>query len=152
MSFGNPIEPGAAVSGFVFTNLDEGEKVVQVDLIGSEHAKFFTFFLEVPGMKADYLRVDFGSLYTEEDFVELDEDGLRAALEKLPCCTKGEDGTQLGDPLNLVIIGDYQDVAAAFARRGWLPAELWSRAPLLSSKLHAKARPADREFWGGFGS
>jgi hypothetical protein len=123
MSFDNPIEDNTAVSGFVFTNLDEGEKVVQVDLIGPERAKFFTFFLEVPGMKADYLRVDFGSLYAEEDFVELDEDGLRAALEKLPCCTTDEDGTSLGDPLNLVIIGDFQDVVAAFARRGWLPAE-----------------------------
>jgi hypothetical protein len=80
MSFDNPIEPNAAVSGFVFTNLDEGEKVVQVDLIGPERAKFLTFFLEVPGMKADYLRVDFDSLFAEEDFVELDEDGLRAVL------------------------------------------------------------------------
>jgi len=123
MSFKNPIETNTAVSGFVFTNLDEGEKVVQVDLIGPERAKFFTFFLEVPGMKADYLRVDFDSLYSEKDYVELDESGLRASLEKLPCCTTSVDGTELGDPLNLVIVGDFQDVAAAFARRGWLPAE-----------------------------
>jgi len=123
MHFRNPVMPNAAVSGFVFTNIDEGEKVVHVDLIGSERAKFFTFYLEVPGLMADYLTVDFESLYAEEDFAELHEDGLRAALEKLPCCTTDQDGAGLGDPLNLVIIGDLQDVAAAFARRGWVPAE-----------------------------
>jgi len=33
LTFRNPILPHTAVSGFIFTNLDEGEKVVQVDLV-----------------------------------------------------------------------------------------------------------------------
>jgi hypothetical protein len=123
MNFRNPILPDTAVSGFIFTNLDEGEKIVQVTLIAVERVKIFTFFLEVPGMRVDYKMVDFDSLYSQEEIVELSEDRLWAALEKLPCCTTNEEGTSPGDPINLVIIGDFKDIAAAFARRGWLPAE-----------------------------
>jgi hypothetical protein len=67
--------------------------------------------------------VDFDSLYSAEEIVELDEAELRTALEKMPCCTTNEEGTDFGDPVNLVIIGDFLDVAATFSRRGWLPAE-----------------------------
>ena len=123
MNFRNPILPHTAVSGFVFTNLDEGEKVVQIDLIASKQIKFFTFFVQIPGMRVDYQMVDFDSLYSNEEIVELDEAELRTALEKLPCCTTNEEGTNFGDPVNLVIIGDFYDVLAAFSRRGWLPAE-----------------------------
>jgi hypothetical protein len=123
MSFRNPILPHTAVSGFIFTNLDEGEKVVQIDLIASKQIKFFTFFIQIPGIRVDYQMVDFDSLYSTEEIAELDEAGLRTALEKLPCCTTNEEGTDFGDPVNLVIIGDFLDVAATFSRRGWLPAE-----------------------------
>jgi hypothetical protein len=123
MNFRNPILPNTAVSGFIFTNLDEGEKVVQIDLIASQRIKFFTFFVQIPGIRVDYQMVDFGSLYPEEEIVELDEAELRTALENLPCCTTNEEGTEFGDPLNLVIIGDFLDVASTFSRRGWLPAE-----------------------------
>ena len=124
MKFKNPVVPNAAVSGFVFTNLDEGKKVVDIDLISNAaEAKFFTFIVDVPGIKADYHEVDFDKLYAEEEIVDLDEDGLRKALEELPCCTTNEDGTQKGDPLNMVLIGNREDILAAFTRRGWLPAE-----------------------------
>jgi len=123
MSFKNPILPNTAVSGFIFTNLDEGEKVVQVDLIAAERIKFFTFFLQIPGMRVDYQMVDFDSLYPKEKIVDLTEQELRAALEELPCCTTNQDETGSGDPINLVVVGDFRDVTAAFARRGWLPAE-----------------------------
>jgi hypothetical protein len=123
MSFRNPILPHTAVSGFIFTNLDEGEKVVQIDLIASKQIKIFTFFVQIPGIRVDYQMVDFDSLYSEEEIVDLDEHGLRTALENLPCCTTNEEGAEFGDPVNLVIIGEFLDVAATFSRRGWLPAE-----------------------------
>jgi hypothetical protein len=34
-----------------------------------------------------------------------------------------EDGTVNGDPINLIIIATREDIATAFIRRGWLPAE-----------------------------
>ena len=123
MSFRNPILPNTAVSGFIFTNLDEGEKVVQIDLIASQQVKFFTFFVQIPGIRVDYQMVDFDSLYSTEEILNLDQAALRTALENLPCCTTNEKETDFGDPLNLVIIGDFLDVAATFSRRGWLPAE-----------------------------
>ncbi|MGB7030001.1 MAG: LssY C-terminal domain-containing protein, partial [Syntrophobacteria bacterium] len=123
MKFKNPVVPNAAVSGFIFTNLDRGMKVVDIDLISYEKAKFFTFVVPVPGIKADYHEVDFDKLYSEKEIVNYDEDGLRKALEELPCCATNEDGTQKGDPLNLVLIGSHEDITAAFVRRGWLPAE-----------------------------
>ena len=123
MNFRNPILPNTAVSGFIFTNLDEGEKVVQIDLIASQDLKIFTFFVQIPGIRVDYRMVDFKSLYDKDEISNLNLQELRMALENLPCCTTNAEGTDFGDPLNLVIIGDFLDVAAAFARRGWLPAE-----------------------------
>ena len=123
MNFRNPILPHTAVSGFVYSNFDEGEKVVQVDLLASQHIKSFTFFVQIPGMRVDYLRVNFDDLYLGEEIVDFNEDKLRNELENLPCCTTNKEGDAFGDPINLVIIGDFHDVAATFARRGWLPAE-----------------------------
>ncbi len=123
MSFKNPIPPDTAVSGFIFTNLDEGEKVVQISLVAEERVKFFTFFVQIPGMRVDYRMVDFDSLYAKDEIVDLNEEELKVALQNLPCCTTDEEGLKNGDPANLVIIGEFKDIAAAFARQGWLPAE-----------------------------
>jgi hypothetical protein len=123
MNFRNPIAQGTSVSGFVLTNRDEGLKVVDIDLVGPGSVKFFTFFVEVPGIEADYEEVDFDNLYQDEEIVHLDEDELRAELEQLPCCAMGEDGVSKGDPLNLVLIGSREDISSAFVRRGWLSAE-----------------------------
>ncbi|MEE4313493.1 MAG: LssY C-terminal domain-containing protein [Desulfofustis sp.] len=123
MSFRNPILPNTAVSGFIFTNLDEGEKVVQVDLVAEEQVKFFTFFVQIPGMRVDYHLVDFDSLYPADQVANLNEEELKAALENLPCCTTDREGLHNGDPANLVIIGEFKDIVAAFVRQGWLPAE-----------------------------
>jgi hypothetical protein len=123
MNFRNPIGPGTSVSGFIFANRDEGTKVVDIDLITYGNAKFFTFFVPVPGIEADYHEIDFNTLYSEEEIIDLNENELRKALENLPCCATNEDGTKNGDPLNLIFIGNREDLSAAFVRRGWLPAE-----------------------------
>lgn len=122
-AFRNPIWASTSVSGFIFTNLDEGEKVVQITLVAAEQVKLFTFFIQIPGMRVDYQMEDFSTLYPEEEIADLDDDMLRAALERLPCCTTDREGTTFGDPVNLAVIGDFKDITAAFARQGWLPAE-----------------------------
>ena len=123
MAFRNPIVPDAAVSGFIFTNRDEGTKVVDIDLIGRGKTKFFSFFVQVPGIRADFHEVDFNALYSQDEIAEVDDNQLRAELESLPCCATNEDGTIDGDPLNLILIGSREDISTAFVRRGWLPAE-----------------------------
>ena len=123
MIFKNPIPPDTAVSGFFFTNLDEGEKVVHIEIIGNQEFKTFTFFVQIPGMRVDYRLVDFDTLYSDNVIVDLSREELKEALEKAPCCTTNEDGTKFGDPLNLVIVGNFSDVAGSFVQRGWVPAE-----------------------------
>jgi len=112
--------PGETVSGFMFTKLDEGTKTFNVDIVGvvgkSVH---FTFFIPVPGLQIDHQNVDFDALYGASDIVEHDADGLIAALHDMPCCTTDKKSKGQGDPLNIVVIGDTDDVYYAFIRAGW---------------------------------
>jgi hypothetical protein len=114
------IVPGDIRSGFMFTNLDEGTKVFNVELIAVDATfRAFTFFIPVPGIKVDHYEVDFESLYAENQITSYDEEGFRKAFEDCPCCTTNTDGTGQGDPLNLVVIGDVDDVYRGFIRAGW---------------------------------
>jgi len=90
------IEPGRVKSGFVFTYLDLGTKIFNVDLVGEDHdIRTFTFFISVPGLKVSYADVDFANLYPKDEIVSYeDENDLRKALETLPCCSTNEDGTE----------------------------------------------------------
>jgi hypothetical protein len=128
LQFRNPVMPGATVSGFVLTNLDAGFKAVDVDLIARHDARSFTFVAIDPTFKATRLRVDFEKLYNSDQLVRVDNEAdLRAALERLPCCVTNADGSENGDPLNLVLVGNRNDIAAAFVRRHWQATEIiWS--------------------------
>ena len=46
-------------------------------------------------------------------------DAFRAALAQLPCCASSKDGSAAGDPLNVILVGSIDDMAAAFVRRGF---------------------------------
>ena len=115
------IRPNSSREGFVFTNLDEGTKAFAIDLMGEDRqVRPFTFFIAVPGLKVDHRQVDFESLYPESEWVDFaDETGFIEYLQQLPCCTTGKDGSETGDPLNLVVIGSGDDVYHAFIRAGW---------------------------------
>jgi hypothetical protein len=123
-------------SGFVFTHLDEGTKAFNVVVITENHQiRPFTFFIAVPGIKTDHSRVDWDNLYPKDEIVTLDEAGLRKALESLPCCVTSKDGKEYGDPLNLVIIGDLEDVYYAFIRAGWDETETIYRASAIRTGI-----------------
>jgi len=130
LAFRNPVPPGATKSGVVLTNLDEGVKLVQLDLLATGRLRAFSFLTEVPGFRADYHAREVFSrdIYPPEEIVEYTEDdALRAALETLPCCVTNESGSKNGDPLNLVVVGGVQDAFPALVRRGWRPTEVtWS--------------------------
>ena len=115
------IAPGCVKSGFVFTYLDMGTKIFNVDLVGEDHEiRTFTFFISVPGLKVSYADVDFVNLYPEDQIVSYEvEEDLRKALESLPCCSTNEDGTKQADPLNLVVIGNGRTLHRALIRSGW---------------------------------
>ena len=114
------IAPGSVLSGFVFTNLDLGTKSFNVDLVGEDRpVRTFTFFIPVPGLRVNHREVDWHKLYSKNEIVGYDEEGLKKALESLPCCTTNQDGTKQGDPLNVVIIGKGEYVHHALIRSSW---------------------------------
>ena len=127
---GNNIPPGEASSGFVFSNLDEGTKTFNVDVIGRSTLATFTFFIPVPGLKVDHLTVDWQNLYPAEEFTELSRDELIESIESTICCVMDKKSADMGDPLNLVVIGDPDDVYYAFIRAGWDETETVYKASL----------------------
>jgi hypothetical protein len=130
LQFRNPIQPQSTVSGFVIVNRDEGYKAVDVDLVSRTKAESFTYIVKDPSFKGDYTLVDFATLYDPAEIIRIeDEEALRRAIERMPCCTTNKDGSAKGDPLNLVLVGDAQDILPAFIRRGWHGTEIiWSKA------------------------
>jgi hypothetical protein len=147
LAFRNPVLPGATTSGFVLTNLDEGIKFVQLDLVSSGRMRAFSFLVTVPGFRADYgvSEVFQRAIYPPAQIRDYsDEAAFRAALEALPCCVTNERGSKNGDPLNLVVVGGLDDAFPAFARRGWRPTEdKWSGSILkiMSSALSGERYP-----------
>ena len=130
MDFRVIIPPGGTVSGFVHTHMDPGLKYVNVSMYGLTGIKSFHFVVEVPGIKADYQEVDLESLYAPETYITCDEQRLRAELENLPCCTTNKDGGRKGDPLNIVFIGDVEDLLTAFVGGGWDVTETMSQGSI----------------------
>jgi hypothetical protein len=114
------IPPGESRSGFVFTNLDEGTKTFVVELLATDQELHtLAFFITVPGIRPDHTTVDFENLYPPGEIVPYDMAELRLALEQLPCCTKDKSSKNLGDPLNIAVIGTVDDVFFAFIQAGW---------------------------------
>ena len=126
---GMGLDPGETRSGFVFTNLDEGSKAFNVDIVGDDRAWQFTFFIAVPGLAIDHYDTDFRTLYDESEVVNYDDaETFIAALEAMPCCTTDADAKGAGDPLNLVMIGDALDIYYAVLRARWDETEAVSAA------------------------
>lgn len=119
LAFQNPIPPGQSRSGILFTNPQPAPKVLNVDLLANRAMVPFTLFLPVPG----YPQVHTGetlhpfpeSAVTDYEDLEL----FRDALQRLPCCAVEAKGGSPGEPLNVVFVGAYENIAAAAARRGY---------------------------------
>jgi hypothetical protein len=129
------IPAGETRSGYVFTPLDEGTKAFNVDVLGAREAFQFTFFIPVPGLKVDHHDVDWDNIYSPDEIEDLDAAGLIEALEAVPPCASDKKGTGTADPLNLVVIGDLDDVYHAFIRAGWDETETIHRGSLWKTAL-----------------
>ncbi len=122
MEFQSPVQAGSKVSGFVFTRMDEGYKVVNIDLLGNHDLKSFTLLVKAPGLVTDSSQVDFDHLYERWTDIETEEE-LRRLLAAMPCCTTDRSGEDFGDPLNIVFIGDRHTLFSALLRAGWKQTE-----------------------------
>jgi hypothetical protein len=77
----------------------------------------FTFSIPVPGIAADYLRRDFSALCPAGSLVACDLLSLVEHLRALPPATSNHRGTGSGDPVNLVVVGEFESILGAFAPR-----------------------------------
>jgi LssY C-terminus len=109
------VAPGETVSGFVYAHADEGFKAFNVDLVGHHSIESFHFAVAVPGLETDADTL-FGSEGNTPP--SLDDDALRQWLRDMPCCTVAADG-RVGDPLNIVLIGNLDTVRGALVSRRW---------------------------------
>lgn len=122
-----PIPAGGEQAGFVFTNLSEGNKIVLVRLLGPDGFQDFQFSVQVEGLRTDYLRHEFDSIHAADELSEVDIPGLREYLVAAPQATTNSRGRRSGDPVNLVVVGDFPRVLGAFGAR-WDETEVISLA------------------------
>jgi hypothetical protein len=118
LAFPNPVPAHGASSGILFTNPQPVTKLLNVDLLGNRTMLPFTLFLPVRGDVAqagEQIHRYAASEITRYDDLE----ALRRALEGLPCCASTDEGVAAGEPLNVVLVGDLDDIGAAFVRRGY---------------------------------
>jgi len=114
------VVPGGTNTGFLFVNVSEGAKFVNVELWHSKGVIDVGFYLELPSGYFDYEKADFVALYQPSQIRDLTIDQLRQVLERLPCCTGNRRGAY-GDPVNVILIGANDDIFSALARQGWDP-------------------------------
>ena len=118
-SMGINLEPGESRSGYVFTRVEYGTKSFNVDVIGANDRFMMTFFVSVPGLKVDHYDVEWESLFSPEEIREVSAEELGAELASMPCCVTDKKNEDLGDPLNIAVVGDLRDIFYAFIRAGW---------------------------------
>ncbi len=111
------ILPGSELAGFVFTTHDAGTKQVTIRLLSAAGLKDFVFSIAVPGLKVDHGGKDLADLQNAAEASECDEAQLRERLAALPRSTSNRHGTVEGDPLNLVVIGDFDTILNGFGAR-----------------------------------
>lgn len=120
LDFRNPIPPGATRSGVLFTNPHRRTRLFNVDLLGQHRMIPFTLFLPDPGNPPDEDAQKTVARYAEASHEDIkDPEALRNALRRVPCCGQGKEGVVSGDPLNVVLVGALDDIAAALVRRGF---------------------------------
>jgi hypothetical protein len=118
------VEPGETASGFLYAQIDEGTKKVPLALMGVGGVERFELFAQVPGARLDHHELEPEDLYAPEEIRDLDWRALYEALVALPCCTTNRRGDRNGDPLNLIVIGDFDELLPAFTRARWDETEL----------------------------
>jgi hypothetical protein len=110
------IAPGAVAEGIVFTPLEFGTKVVDIALVINTEVKDYQFSIEVPGPNVDHQHNRSAARETVET-VECDLETLKLRLTEMPATTTDARGRRLGDPVNLVVIGDFSSIIGVFAPR-----------------------------------
>jgi LssY C-terminus len=113
------LEPGSTHQGHVLLPRREGGRYVEITTNGSGQVRRFGFPLRSPDGHFDYERMNVAEIHKGVKPANLSWTQLRSRLEKLPAAVTDEDGTDMGDPVNLVIVGDAPLMLAALSECGW---------------------------------
>jgi hypothetical protein len=130
--------PRMITEGFVFLPRIEGGRYVDVRLqgdayvegrsgpdatppqsVGVQRELRYEFALPLPDGDFDYERLDPTRTYAGRELPDLTLDQLRTTLEQLPCCAADGAGHAAGDPLNVVLVGEADEVLHSLTRAGW---------------------------------
>ena len=127
-------QPLTITAGFLYLPRVEGGRFVDIRLGGDVYESDeqdalnagwlnelrFGFAVPLPDGLFDYEKLDAAQTYGDVELPDIDDpEALREHLEELPCCAMDNDGEEYGDPLNVVLIGDSQEVLTALTRSGW---------------------------------
>jgi hypothetical protein len=113
------VPPNSTQSGYVFTEVKEGTKAFNVDILGLGAPFRRTFFIPVPGLQLDHYDIDVTSLYEGDEIEDVEVEQLGSLLKSFPCCVTDSSGDETGDPLNIAFVGPVQALYYAFLRAGW---------------------------------
>lgn len=108
---------GHELAGFVFATHDAGTKQVTVTLAAPGGTKTFSFSIPVPGLKLDHCGKRFAEFQNSAQAIECEETELRRRLMAHPRSTTNRRGTLEGDPLNLVVIGEFDTILHGLGAR-----------------------------------
>lgn len=114
------INAGTLTEGFVLVNRHRGGRYLVVELLGHDSLHRYDFMFPLPDGTFDFEMVDLEGIYEPEDIIEVDVDGIKQWLKVLPCCTSDKEDVRMGDPLNLIFIGDANELMGALTRSGWV--------------------------------
>jgi hypothetical protein len=127
-------QPLTITEGFLYLPRVEGGRYVDIRLGGDVYESDdedtldagwlnelrFGFAVPLPDGLFDYEKLDAEHTYGDVELPDIDEpEMLRKELEQLPCCATDNDGKKFGDPLNVVLIGNSQEVLTTLTRSGW---------------------------------
>ena len=110
---------GQVTEGYVLAPRHEGGRYINIMLAGDQHVVNFGFAVPLPDGEFDYEQLDPLQIYPDRVRPELTLAELRTRLRDLPCCVSDENSEREGDPINLVLIGDLDEMLAALSRGGW---------------------------------
>ena len=120
LGFEGTVQPGETRTGILYTNPHHGTRILNIDLLGQRTIFPFTLFPPVPEDIDIDKSDEIAKLFADSGHNDYqDEAAFRLALEQLPCCASDTRGSITGDPINLVLIGEFADIGAALIRRGY---------------------------------
>ena len=114
------LAPGSTNEGYVYATYRRGGRFVDIRIPAHGHEIRMRFAVLLPTEVFDYEESPLRQLYAQVDsFPDMTLDETRLRIRELPCCTTTAEGTGEGDPLNIVLVGDGEDVVSALTAGGW---------------------------------